>query len=130
MACKDIRGYYVFYPEAPGVGYVRDVAALPKKVGRLLLGGNAGDAWLRKLSEDPKARESLPEDVVFISPPFPPSAVPQGLLESCHVTLLVGEFVARYDPEYDNPPQWVQIVPAMELYLSGWMKLATGDDSG
>lgn len=126
MACKDIRGYYVFQPDAPGVGYVRDVAALPARVHRLVLGGEAGDAWLRRITSDARARENLPREVVFISPPFPPSAVPPGLLQTCRVTLAVGEFAARYEPEYAAPPPWVTVVPGMELYLFGWMELAVG----
>lgn len=128
MAGKDIRGYYEFEPDAPGVGYVRDVAALPgdARIKRLVLGGETGDAWLRMISSDASKRENLPEEVVFVSPPFPPSAVPKGLLDRCRVTLVIGEFAARYEAEYDNPPEWVKIVPAMELYMFGWMKLATG----
>ena len=126
MACKDIRGYYVFRPDAPGVGYVRGVENLPERVDRLVLAGDAGDAWLRKVCSDPAARERLPKRVTFISPPFPPSAVPQGLLQSCSVMFVVGEFAARYEPEYAKPPPWVRIMPGMELYLPSWMELATG----
>ena len=74
-----------------------------------------------------EARRNLPAEVTFISPPFPPSAVPAGLLSSCRVRLVVGEFAARYDAEYADAPEWVTIVPAMELYIYGWMRYVVGD---
>ena len=128
FSCRDIRSHYLFDRTAPAVGYVRSIADLPKKgVRRLVLAGNAGDEWLRFVSEGgEKARENLPAEVMFISPPFPPSALPGGLFTSCKVLVLVGEFAARYDPEYRKPPAWVTVIPAMELYISGWMRYAVG----
>ena len=125
LACKEIRGHYAYVPDAPAVGYVRRVDDLPENIHRLVLAGQAGDDWMRKVAGDPEARHHLPAEVMFISPPFPPSALPPGLFASCKVTLLVGEFNARYEPEYDNPPEWVSILPGMELYLPGWMQFAT-----
>ncbi len=134
LSCKEIRGYYVYRPDAPSVGYVRVVDYLPKeKIHRLVLGGQAGADWMDWLREQVEAAAkenkapqiNIPDEVVFVSPPFPPSALPEGLLQSCKVRLLVGEFAARYEPEYANPPPWVRIVPAMELYFVDWMKQIT-----
>lgn len=131
LTCKEIRGFYVYRPTAPSVGYVRDVKNLPKgKIHRLVLGGEAGAKWMDWLRDQAEvaAKENktpqvdIPDEVIFVSPPFPPSALPEGLLQSCKVKLLVGEFAARYEPEYGNPPPWVRIVPAMELYFVDWMK--------
>lgn len=131
LTCKEIRGFYVYRPTAPSVGYVRDVRNLPKgKIHRLVLGGEAGAKWMDWLRDQAEvaAKENktpqvdIPDEVIFVSPPFPPSALPEGLLQSCKVKLLVGEFAARYEPEYGNPPPWVRIVPAMELYFVDWMK--------
>ena len=136
LTCKEIRGYYVYQPDAPAVGYVRLVDYLPReKIHRLVLGGQAGADWMDWLREqvEAAAKENkapqidIPDEVVFVSPPFPPSALPEGLLQSCKVRLLVGEFAARYEPEYANPPSWVQIVPAMELYFVDWMKRIIDD---
>ena len=128
FSCRDIRGYYVYDRNAPGIGYVRNVADLPESgVRRLVLAGMAGDEWLRRVSaggED--AKRSIPAEVVFLSPPFPPSALPPGLLASCRVRVVVGEFAARYEAEYANPPPWVTVVPAMELYVYGWMRYVVG----
>lgn len=134
LTCKEIRGYYVYCPNAPSVGYVRNVKNLPNgKIHRLVLGGEAGAKWMDWLRDQAEvaAKENkplqldIPDEVIFVSPPFPPSALPEGLLQSCKVKLLVGEFAARYEPEYDNPPSWVRIVPAMELYFVDWMKQIT-----
>ncbi len=128
MACKDLRGYYVYDPHAPAVGYVRDVKNLPTNVRRLVLAGDAGDAWLRMMAEGGAAKAgAIPKEVIFISPPFPPSALPEGLLKSCRVRLVIGEFTARYEPEYLRPPSWVTVVPAMELYLTGWMRYVVAE---
>ena len=129
MAGKDIRGWYVFRPEAPSIGYVRDVADLPEgKIRRLVLAGDAGDAWMRWMTEGGAERQqNTPDEVVFISPPFPPSALPDEFVKSCKVKYVVGEFVARYNEEFQKPPPWVMVVKGMELYHPGWMGIVTGD---
>jgi len=132
MACKDIRGYYVHDPKAPPVGYVRRVADLPeRKIRRLVLAGTACADWLKAFSErvektGVEALKLLPEELVFITPPFSPSEVPPPYLASCRTKLVIGEFAARYDGEYADPPAWVKVVPGMELYLNGWMRYVLG----
>lgn len=125
LACKDIRRCYQRVTGVPSVGYVRRVEDLPEKVHRLVLAGTAGDDWLQALSKGGiAAQRNIPREVVFITPPFPPSALPEGFLKSCKVRIVVGEFTARYESDYADPPPWVQIVPGMELYLSDWMRYA------
>lgn len=127
-ACKELRAGLARRPDAGGVGYVRSVANLPKtRYRRLVLGGEAGDEWLRAISTDASLREVLPSEVVFISPPFPPSAIPPALLGSCRVKYVTGEFNARYYREFDDPPPFVEIVTGMELYLSKWVDYVTED---
>ena len=129
LACKDIRGWYVYRPQSPSIGYVRNVEDLPPgKFRRLVLAGDAGDAWMRSMSEGGAEKQrDIPDEVVFISPPFPPSALPEGFLQSCKVKFLVGEFVTRYEAEYQKPPPWVTVVTGMELYHPGWMNFVAGD---
>lgn len=132
LACKDIRGYYVYDRDAPSIGYVRRIKDLPhQKIHRLVLTGKTCESWLKRFGsrvekEGTEAIKYLPDELVFISPPFPPSAVPEPYLQSCRTELIVGEFLACYEPEYADPPEWVKVVPAMELYLNGWMKYALG----
>ena len=127
-ACKELRAGLVGRPDAGGVGYVRSSANLPKtKYRRLVLGGEAGDEWLQAISTDASIREVLPSEVVFISPPFPPSAIPPALFGVCRVKYVTGEFNARYYREFDSPPPFVEIVTGMELYLSQWVDYVTED---
>ena len=130
MACKDIRGHYARDRHAAAVGYVRDVKNLPRTgIQHLVLAGDAGDEWLQMMSEGgAEAQKSVPEKVTFITPPFPPSALPEAFLESCKVRIVIGEFTARYESEYEHPPEWVTVVPAMELYITGWMRYVAGAD--
>ena len=127
-ASKELRAGLAARPDAGGVGYVRSYAKLPKtKYRRLVLGGEAGDEWLQAISSDASLRELLPSEIVFISPPFPPSAIPPALFEYCRVKYVTGEFNARYYREFDDPPPFVEIVTGMELYLSGWVDYVTED---
>lgn len=119
---RDIREFYRMVPLAPSVGYVRSIDNLPEKgVDRLVLAGKAGNDWLLRLSEDEKMRSHLPKSVLFVSPPFSPSEVPEGVLAMCHPTVLVGEFAAQYNEDYRTSRPWVKIVPAMEKYILRWM---------
>ena len=120
---KDIREYYSYVPKAPSIGYVDKIADLPSDgIDKLVLAGYAGADWLTRLSEDEKAREHLPKSVLFISPPFSPADVPEGVRALCRPRIVVGEFAALYDRGYDNPPAWVTIVPGMERYILRWME--------
>lgn len=123
FACKDVREYYKYCPDDPSVGYVRSIHDLPERgVRRLVLSGKAGNDWLLRLSEDPEAREHLPKEVLFISPPFAPSEIPGALFHFCRVRVIVGEFAARFQPEYATPRPYVEIVPGMERYILRWME--------
>ncbi len=123
---KDIRDFYSIEQAAPAIGYVMEVADLPKSIDKLILSGHAGADWLTMLSENPAARQNLPKSVVFVSPPFPPSAIPEGVQKMCRVKVLIGEFAALYDSGYVKPPAWVEVVPGMESYILRWMWTVMG----
>lgn len=125
---KDIRSFYSSLSRAPSMGYVTDIADLPSKgVDRLVLAGKAGTDWLVKLSEDEKARNNLPKSVVFVSPPFLPSEIPEGVRMCCNPTILVGEFAALYQDEYLKPEKTVTVVPGMEKYILMWPQYVIGE---
>ena len=131
FTCKEIRSTYMRGKSIPGIAYARRVDQLPEKgVKRLVLGGEVGDEWLKKVAKDENARKNLPPEVVFISPPFPPSAIPTALLDECNVKYVTGEFNARHYPEITGPnaqpPPWVEVERGMELYIMGWMRYAIG----
>jgi hypothetical protein len=125
---KDIRSFYQSLPGAPAMGYVADIADLPANgVRRLVLAGSAGTDWLVKLSEDESARNNLPKSVVFVSPPFMPSEIPEGVRALCNPTVVVGEFAARYHDEYRLKQNMVNIIPSMEKYILMWPQYVIGD---
>ena len=131
LCWKDVRRYMKNHPHAPGVGCVDSVEDLPGafRIERLVLAGKAGDDWLKKISADPEARKNLPRAVVFISPPFPPQAVPPPLLKACEVRIVIGEFATWYHSSaYADAPDWVKVVPGMELYIADWMHYALGGE--
>lgn len=124
---KDIRSFYAADRSLPAIGYVRDIADLPPNgIDRLVLAGKAGNDWLLELSENAASRKNLPKSVVFISPPFLPSEVPEGVRVLCRPRIIVGEFAARYRDEYAKPPDWVTVVPGMEKYLLLWPQYVIG----
>ena len=130
MSGRDIRRYYLAYPSTPAVGYVRHVEDLPrKKVMRLVLAGDMGRLWVEWLQKNAEKGEDvsqlIPEELVFLTPSFLPSDLPEGILKACKVRYVIGEFVARYhEEEFANPPAWVTVVPGMELYIENWMRFA------
>lgn len=122
---KDLRAMYGANSWLPSVGYVRKVSDIPSNARRLVLAGGAGDEWLRLISSDEKMREHLPKDVLFVSPPFPPQAIPSPLFQRCRIRILIGEFALRYTSDYDGDlPDWVTIVPGAELYIPLWLGYA------
>lgn len=124
LSGKDIREYYSVVKTAPALGYVTNIQDLPKKVDKLILVGQSCFDWLTLLSENESARANLPRKVIFISPSFSPSCIPPALFEHCLVSVMVGEFAALHDPEYANPPKWVNVIPGMERYILRWMQYA------
>ena len=127
LACKDIRSFYSSWSDAEGLGYVTDLADLPEMgVERLVLAGKAGMDWLLKISEDESTRKRLPKSVLFVSPPFLPSEIPEGVRALCCPEVLVGEFAARFSEEYQKPSLNVKVVPGMEKYILRWMSYALG----
>lgn len=130
MSCRDIRRRYLNHPSSPAVGYVRHVDDLPReKIARLVLAGDMGRTWFEGLQKAAEKGEDvtqfIPQELVLITPSFPPSELPEEVVKACKVTYVIGEFVARYDAEeFVNPPAWVSVVPGMELYVDDWMRFA------
>jgi len=120
---KELHAAYAADRGLSGVGYVSSVFGLPPSgVRRLILAGMSGYEFLTGLSEGRfPADFQVPSEIVFVSPPFPPSVVPELLLKNAKVRLLIGEFAAAYDDEYRSPPPWVTVVPGCELYVSDWI---------
>ena len=122
LAPRDIRAFYSRFPDAPAIGYAKDFSDIPAKgIRRLVLAGSSADGFMSPYSREPES-VAMPQEIVFLSPQFPPSALPDELLEKAGVAMVIGEFAARYWEEFANPPEWVGIVPGAEVYIPGWMQ--------
>ena len=122
---NEIRLSYKIGRSAEAVCYLKSIDDVTwGKVRRLVLAGAAGQEFIEKLDEcDANADGTfpLPREIVFLSPQFPPSAIPVELRAKSDVRLVIGEFAARYWKEYVDPPKWVTIVRGAEVYIPGWM---------
>ena len=127
MTGRDMRDWYVKHPGAPAVGYLNSVWRIPTdgRVHRLTLAGEAGKDYLKWLKKKGYP-EKMPQSVVFLSPPFPPSEIPEELRQRADVSVVIGEFAARYSREYLTPRPDVTIIPNVEIYLPNWMNFVVG----
>lgn len=119
---KELHAAFAMDRALSGIGYVSSVSDLPASgVRRLVLAGKSGYEFLMGLSEGRfPADFQVPSEIIFLSPPFPPSTVPDLLLRNAKVRIVIGEFAAMYFEEYRKPPEWVEVVRGAELYISDW----------
>lgn len=120
LAPREIRVFYDRYPKAPAIGYVKDFDEVPTNgVKRLVLVGDSAQDFMVPYTR--KQPVTVPEEIIFLSPQFPPSAIPDELRRESDVIIVVGEFAARYWDEYAEAQDWVEVVPGAEVYIPGWM---------
>ena len=128
MFGRDIRYFYHKNPCAAPIGYVKSIDDLPPTgIRRLILAGRSGDDFLRKTCSDSSGPKGLPPEIIFLSPPFPPQAIPAAVWTRSSVSLYLGEFATWYSQEYANLPPWVKIVPGTARYFPEWMGYALGE---
>ena len=127
---KQLRTFYATNPKAPSVSYAYGIDALPSRLPRrLVLAGRTGAEFLDRWVSAPEgAKPPLPKELLFITPTFPPWAVPEQIMKSCKVKIVIGEFLARFDPGYATPLPWVDIVPGDELCVHDWVARAAIPD--
>lgn len=123
----DIRAAFAADRNTPALGYVRRLADLPDfaAIRLLALPGEMGRKFLDEIARS-GVPNVLPESILFLSPPFSPSAVPATLREKARVRYVIGEFAARYDPESTDYPSWVEVIPSAELYIPTWTRFVMG----
>ena len=123
MPKEEIRWFYWANPKAPAVGIVHDLDDLGRTgVRRLVLSGRHCGEYLRRFRER-AAGLAVPPEIVFLSPGFAAPEIPRQLHERSRVTMVLGEFAARYDPGFGSDPLVTMvIVKGAELYVPGWMR--------
>ena len=123
MPKEEIRWFYWANPTAPAVGIVPDLDALGRTgVRRLVLSGRHCGEFLRRFRNRVPGL-AVPPEIVFLSPGFAAPEIPRQLHERSRVSMVVGEFAARYDPGFGSDPiVKAVIVRGAELYIPGWMR--------
>ena len=119
---RDIRRFFAKSPKAPSMGYAKSIDALAgRNVVSLALAGERGEEFIRRLREG-NLPFAMPKRVVFLSPTFEPTEIPDELHKSASVAYVIGEFAARYFGELARPKPWCAVVRGAEVYIPGWMQ--------
>ena len=119
-APREIRFFCKSVKDVPAIGYAMELERLPRSMSRLIVAGSQCreyiNAWIA--NEAPSVKE-----LVFLSPDFPPSFVPEGLRRESSLFMVLGEFAARYVDVYGEEPlpEWVGVSPGAETYIPGWV---------
>lgn len=123
MPKEEIRWFYWANPRAPAVGIVPDLDDLGRTgVRRLVLSGRHCGEFLRRF-RDRVPGLAVPPEIVFLSPGFAAPEIPRQLHERSQITVVLGEFAARYDSGFGSDPLVTTvIVNGAELYIPGWMR--------
>ena len=129
MPKEEIRWFYWAYPKAPAIGIVRDLDDLGRTgVRRLVLSGRHCGEYLRRF-RDQVPGLAVPPEIVLLSPGFTAPEIPPRLHERARVSVVMGEFAARYDPVFGSDPLVTTVmVKGAELYLQGWMRYLVPTD--
>lgn len=123
MPKEEVRFFYWANPKAMPVGIVRDLDALGRTgIRRLVLSGRHCAEFLRRFRER-SAGLVVPPEIVFLSPGFSAPEIPRELHMRSRITVVLGEFAARYDAAFGADPLLkTVVVKGAELYLPGWMR--------
>lgn len=126
MVGRDIRRFYADRPDAAPIGYVRKIEDLPADARKIVLAGRSCQSFLDKLAKsDAMECMSDVEKVVFLSPPFLASTVPQDLVKRFGIRVISGALAVRGTPDGANPPTWLRTVNGASLYIPDWLERVT-----
>ena len=120
---RDILWQYAHNADMPSLGYVHDVADLPREVECLILPGRAAADYLKAYAAD-ASRVCKAKRLLFLSPSVGPTLVPASLLNASDVLWLAGKFLSYRDNGYRRGLPWVRVLTGMEQYIPDWLPLA------
>jgi hypothetical protein len=106
------------------------VADLPSYSERLALVGKSGVDFLRHYLEKSKKAPPRFDKLFFVSPPFPPDAIPRRIFRDAEVSVVYGEHAVALLPEKETLPTWVTVVPGAELYIPDWLSIVSKKSKG
>ncbi|MBR1870879.1 MAG: hypothetical protein IJ802_03535 [Kiritimatiellae bacterium] len=120
---KEFEEYYEENPGAKITVFAESIAALPKKVERLVLTGRHCEEWLDAMARGEKTCSA--EQVVAISPSCEVARFAEAA-EKTHLRVIMGEFAAMRQQMPEPKPPYVRVVKGAELYIPGYIAIALG----
>ena len=127
----ELRTWLAGRPDVGAVLIADDPADLPPSVDCLVAAGKGASRYLKHRAAHLKSGNYChARKTVFLSPPFPPAAVPHVLQLGTDVRMVIGEFASRLDEGFARERPWLKIVPGCELYVPGWTALMLPDENG
>ena len=123
---RELRMFYAAFPQTSPMGIVWSLKDVPASAKRLVVAGRRCEDFLAAFAEDSGIAKRF-DSIVFLSPPFAASSVPEALSSLPGFRMMQGELAARLTPEAENPPPFLTIIPGAELYLPGWMRMAASE---
>lgn len=113
---KELRRYVARRPTNGSLMLVSSLDDVPEGIGNLVLVGARCADYLDSLARGRAVPQAA--RIWFLTPPFAPSAVPASLRGRCRI--VIGGLAAEFGGGYDDPPDWVDVVPGAALYVPDW----------
>ena len=107
------------------ISVIDSIEDLPTSTERLVLVGKSGADFLRYYLKKGKNVSLRFGKLFFVSPPFPPDAIPRRIFRETEVAVLYGEYAAALLPEKEELPTWVTVVSGAELYIPNWLSIVS-----
>jgi len=127
----ELRTWLAGHPDIGSVLIADDPADLPPTIDCLVAAGKGAARHLEHRAAHLETGDYCrARRTIFLSPPFPPSAVPYVLQQGTDVNMTIGEFAACRDEGFSREKPWVKIVPGCELYIPGWPSLTLPERAG
>lgn len=95
---------------------------LPDRVGCLAVAGLRCREYLDRAAAGRRCPQA--DRVTFVSPPFPPDAIPSRLRRERNISVITGEIAAEAMDDFDESQPWVTVVPGAALYVPDWLHLS------
>lgn len=125
---RELRMFYAAFPQHPPMGLAWSLKDVPASAKRLVVAGRRCEDFLTAFADDPSIAKRF-DSIVFLSPPFAASSVPEALSSLSGFKMMQGELVTRLTPDAENPPSFLTIVPGAELYIPGWMQMVVSEEN-
>lgn len=121
---RELRMFYAAFPESAPLGLAWKLEDLPAQAKTLVVAGRRCVDFVAKFTEDPGFADGYGK-IVFLSPSFAASTVPESLATRPGFSVIQGELALRHTPDAENPPPFLAVIPGAELYIPGWMQLVS-----